>query len=128
MWHPTLLVAAMLALATPTRSSPIEWSEALATARDFVSNLTLSEKIGIVSGGYLPSGPACVGAIGTIPRLGFEGICFSDGPTGYGRSDGVSVFPSGITTAATWDRDLMYQRAVALAEEFKAKGAHVLLG
>ncbi|EEU38300.1 uncharacterized protein NECHADRAFT_77126 [Fusarium vanettenii 77-13-4] len=58
-------------------------------------------------------------------------VCFrphSDGPAGYSRSDGVSVFPSGITVAATWDRDLMYKRGVALGEEFKAKGAHVHFG
>ncbi|KAL0933991.1 uncharacterized protein CTRU02_210790 [Colletotrichum truncatum] len=122
------VVASTIALAMPITSSPIEWSEALTIARDFVSNLTLSEKIGIVSGGYLSPAPACVGAIGAIPRVGFEGICLSDGPTGYSRSDGVSVFPAGITIAATWDRDLMHQRAVALGEEFKAKGAHVLLG
>ncbi|KAJ0319983.1 hypothetical protein COL5a_009892 [Colletotrichum fioriniae] len=47
---------------------------------------------------------------------------------GYSRSDGVSVFPAGISTAATWDKDLMYRRAVALGEEFRAKGAHVHLG
>lgn len=42
--------------------------------------------------------------------------------------DGVSVFPSGITTAATWDESLMYLRGAALGEEFRAKGAHVMLG
>lgn len=86
------------------------------------------EKIGIVSGGYLSPAPACVGSIGPISRLNFSGICFSDGPSGYSRSDGVSVFPSGVIVAATWDRDLAYQRGVALGQEFRAKGAHVLLG
>ncbi|KAH7276218.1 hypothetical protein MRS44_005609 [Fusarium solani] len=70
----------------------------------------------------------CVGAVGGIERLGFDGLCFSDGPAGYSRSDGASVFASGITVAATWDRDLMYKRGVALGEEFRAKGAHVHLG
>jgi beta-glucosidase len=90
--------------------------------------MTLSEKVGVVSGGYLAPGLPCVGSIGPIPRLNFEGICFSDGPSGIARSDGVSVFPAGITVAATWDRDLMYRRAVALGEEARAKGSHVLLG
>ncbi|KAH7123150.1 glycosyl hydrolase family 3 N terminal domain-containing protein [Dactylonectria macrodidyma] len=114
-----------------TASSPpsaLSWKEASKKASRFVSQLDTSETIGLVSGGYLSKGPACVGAIGAIERLGFEGICFADGPSGYARSDGVSVFPSGITVAATWDRQLMYQRAVALGAEFRAKGAHVHLG
>ncbi|KAI2465967.1 glycoside hydrolase family 3 protein [Annulohypoxylon bovei var. microspora] len=109
-------------------STNVSWSDALNKASDFVSNLTLIEKIGVVSGGYLSPGLACVGSIGPISRLGFDGICFSDGPTGVARSDGVSVFSSGITVAATWDRELIYERAVALGEEFRAKGAHVMLG
>lgn len=93
-----------------------------------MSQLTVDEKIGIVSGGYRQPSPACVGSIGGIPRLGFEGICFSDGPAGYSRSDLVSVFASGITVAASWDVDLMFNRGVALGEEFRGKGAHVHLG
>ncbi|KAI1758515.1 glycoside hydrolase family 3 protein [Hypoxylon sp. FL1150] len=104
------------------------WSDALEKAIEFVTNLTLIEKIGVVSGGYFSPGLACVGSIGPITRLDFNGICFSDGPAGVARSDGVSVFPSGITAAATWDRELIYKRAVALGQEFRAKGAHVLLG
>ncbi|THW80088.1 hypothetical protein D6D17_09893 [Aureobasidium pullulans] len=98
-------------------------------ARSFLSQLDTAEKIGLVTGSYGP-GPVlpCVGTISGIPRLNFSGLCYSDGPTGYARSDGVSVFPSGITVAATWDRDLMYQRALAIGEEFRAKGAHVHLG
>lgn len=93
-----------------------------------MSQLTTDEKIGIVSGAYRQPGPACIGQIGSIPRLNFTGICYADGPAGFGRSDGVSVFSSGLATAATWDTDLMYQRGVALGEEFRGKGAHVHLG
>ncbi|THW98371.1 hypothetical protein D6D18_05149 [Aureobasidium pullulans] len=102
---------------------------ALGKAKVFLSQLDTAEKIGLVTGSYGP-GPVlpCVGTIAGIPRLNFSGLCYSDGPTGYARSDGVSVFPSGVTVAATWDRDLMYQRALAIGEEFRAKGAHVHLG
>jgi beta-glucosidase len=112
----------------PALANPLTWPQALTKAQDFVSKLSITEKIGVVSGGYVSPSLPCVGTIGPVPHLGFEGICLSDGPTGYARSDGVSVFPSGITTAATWDRDLMFQRAVALGKEFRAKGAHVILG
>ncbi|KAJ4361240.1 hypothetical protein N0V95_002058 [Ascochyta clinopodiicola] len=127
-------VASVAALLQPTlgdKTSPRSlqaWSDASNKASDFVSQLSVSEKIGIVSGGYAMPALACVGSIGAIERLGFKGLCLSDGPTGYSRSDGVSVFPAGISTAATWDRRLMYERAVALGEEFRGKGAHVHLG
>ncbi|KAJ3570339.1 hypothetical protein NPX13_g5759 [Xylaria arbuscula] len=114
--------------ARASQITPLSWSESQEKASDFVSQLTLNEKIGIVSGGYLSSSLPCVGSIGSISRLNFSGICFSDGPNGVGRSDGISVFPAGITIAATWDRDLMYRRAVAIGEEFRAKGSHVALG
>ncbi|KAI0808779.1 glycoside hydrolase family 3 protein [Xylaria sp. FL0064] len=121
-------VAAMITAAQASVPEPLSWSESLAKANDFVSQLTLSEKVGIVSGGYLSSILPCVGSIGSISRLDFDGICFSDGPAGVAREDGVSTFPPGITVAATWDRDLMYRRAVAMGEEFRAKGSHVALG
>ncbi|KXH56569.1 hypothetical protein CSAL01_12641, partial [Colletotrichum salicis] len=106
----------------------VAWDEASAASKDFVSQLTTVEKIGLVTGDYSSPNLPCVGTIRSIERLEFEGVCYSDGPSGYSRSDGVSVFPAGISTAATWDKDLMFQRAVALGEEFRAKGAHVHLG
>ncbi|CZT25552.1 related to beta-glucosidase 1 precursor [Ramularia collo-cygni] len=116
---PWLLVPAKAALT---------WEAATLKAQDFVSHLSTDEKIGIVSGAYRQPGPACIGQIGSIPRLNFTGICYADGPAGFARSDGVSVFPSGLAAAATWDTELMYERAVAIGEEFRDKGAHVHLG
>ncbi|KAF2261252.1 hypothetical protein CC78DRAFT_608618 [Lojkania enalia] len=110
------------------RRSPYSWFNASEKAVYFVSQLNNTEKIGLVTGSYSSPNLPCVGTIGAIKRLGFKGLCLSDGPSGYARSDGTSVFPSGITTAATWDKSLMYDRAVALGVEFRAKGAHVHLG
>lgn len=106
----------------------LAWEAATEKAQDFVSQLSTDEKIGIVSGAYRQPGPSCIGQIGAIPRLNFTGICYADGPAGFGRSDGVSVFPSGLSAAATWDTSLMYERGVALGEEFRGKGANVHLG
>ncbi|KAG5654869.1 hypothetical protein KAF25_010993 [Fusarium avenaceum] len=106
----------------------LPWEDASDQAREFVAKLNTTEKIGIVTGGYRMDGPACVGTIGKVERLGFQGRCFSDGPSGYTRSDGASVFSSGLTAAASWDRRLIYERAVAIGEEFRAKGSHVILG
>lgn len=71
---------------------------------------------------------SCIGNIAGVERLGFKGLCMQDGPVGVGRADLASLFPAGLSAAATWDRGLIYQRGLAMAEEFKAKGAHVMLG
>ncbi|GKT93493.1 LOW QUALITY PROTEIN: beta-glucosidase 2 [Colletotrichum tofieldiae] len=70
----------------------------------------------------------CIGVIAPVPRLGFKGICMLDGPSAVNRADLVSVFPSGMAAAATWDREMIYRRGFALGEEFKGKGGHVILG
>ncbi|PMD28781.1 glycoside hydrolase family 3 protein [Hyaloscypha variabilis F] len=103
-----------------------DWQAASQKALAFVAQLNLTEKASMVTGTSLSG--ACVGNIAAIERLGFSGICVSDGPTAVNRYDLVSVFPAGIAAAASWDRDLMYQRGLLLGAEFKAKGTHVGLG
>lgn len=70
----------------------------------------------------------CVGNVGTVPRLGLNSYCMQDSPVGIRFADWVSVFPSGQTTAATFDRGLMYQRGLAIGQENRAKGVTVILG
>ncbi|KAF9873383.1 beta-glucosidase 2 [Colletotrichum karsti] len=102
------------------------WDAAAQMAKDLVSQLTLDEKVTMITGNS--SAGSCIGVITAIPRLGFPGLCMLDGPASINRVDLVSVFPSGITAAATFDRDLIYRRGHALGEEFKGKGGHVMLG
>ncbi|KAH7317084.1 beta-glucosidase [Stachybotrys elegans] len=99
------------------------WEDALQKARDFVAQLTLEEKADMVTG---QPGP-CVGNIVAIPRLGFNGICLHDGPLAIRVADYASVFMAGVSAASTWDREILYQRGLAMGREFKAKGAHVAL-
>ncbi|CAN9255447.1 unnamed protein product [Alternaria alternata] len=124
----SLPVCSVWAVNTPVRV-PLSWTEATVKATHFVSQLNTTEKIGLVTGSY-GSSPAlpCVGTLVAIERLNYTDLCLSDGPAGLSRSDGVSVFASGITVAATWDRRLMYERGLAIGQEFRAKGAHVHLG
>ena len=89
-----------------------------------MSQLTLQEKAFLVTG---TTGP-CVGNIGSIPRLGFNGLCLQDGPLAIRVADYASVFPAGLTVAASWDRNLARTRGQQLGDEFKKKGAHVILG
>ncbi|KUJ08698.1 beta-glucosidase-related glycosidase [Mollisia scopiformis] len=102
----------------------IGWEEALIKAKAFVAQLTLEEKSDMVTG---TPGP-CVGNIAPIDRLGFAGLCFQDGPLAIRVADYASVFPAGVSTAASFDRELMHERGLALGAEFRGKGAHVYLG
>lgn len=97
---------------------------ALAKARDWVSKLTLEEKSAMTTGAPGP----CVGNIIPIPRLGFSGLCLQDGPLAIRVANYASVFQAGVTTAASFDRALMYERGQMMGAEFKGKGAHVALG
>jgi beta-glucosidase len=93
-------------------------------AKSFVQQLTLEEKCNMISD---IRGP-CVANILPIPRLNLTSFCFQDTPCGVG--DGVlhsTTFAAGIHTAATCDRDLFYQRAVAIGKELQGKGIHVAL-
>ena len=67
----------------------------------------------------------CVGIIAAVPRLGLPEMCLDDGPIGVRSAHGVSQFPAGVTTAATWDRELTYLRAKAMGEEFYDQGVHI---
>ncbi|KAK3115652.1 hypothetical protein LTR53_004805 [Teratosphaeriaceae sp. CCFEE 6253] len=100
------------------------WAAAFQQASNFVSQLTLEEKAGLVTG---TPGP-CVGNIGPIERLGFDGLCLQDGPLAIRAVTYASVFPAGLTVAASWDRDLAHQRGVDMAQEFRDKGSHIALG
>ncbi|RAR15467.1 glycoside hydrolase family 3 protein [Stemphylium lycopersici] len=103
---------------------PSRWGQALDMARDFVGQLTLEEKAGMVTG---TAGP-CVGNIAPVSRLNFSGLCLQDGPLAIRQAVFASVFPAQLSVAASWDRSLARQRALFMGKEFRAKGAHVLLG
>ncbi|KAH8675245.1 beta2 tomatinase [Xylariales sp. PMI_506] len=105
-----------------------DWEVASLKADQFIAELTMTEKVSMVTGAELNGAVACIGNIVAIPRLNFSGLCLSDGPTAVNRADLVSIFPAGLTTAATWDKSLMYQRGLALGAEFRGKGVQVGMG
>ncbi|KAK5019822.1 hypothetical protein LTR39_000107 [Cryomyces antarcticus] len=109
---------------SPNATGAGGWQNALSRANAFVSQLTLEEKARMVTG---TTGP-CVGNIAPIPRVGFNGLCLHDGPLAIREAVYASVFPAGVTTAASWDRGLMHQRGIYMGEEFRGKGAHIALG
>lgn len=92
---------------------------------DLIAQLTLEEKVSMLAG---------ADNWHTVPieRLGIPAIKTTDGPNGARGSQqrggpSSACFPVGVALAATWNPDLVRQVGQALAEEVKAKGAHILL-
>ncbi|KAH7382328.1 beta-glucosidase [Pyrenochaeta sp. MPI-SDFR-AT-0127] len=104
-----------------------DWDAAYAKAQAFVKQLTLLEKVNLTTGTGWES-EACVGNVGSIPRLGFDSICMQDSPLGIRFADYVSAFPAGGTIAASWDRGEFYRRGHQMGSEHRAKGVDVQLG
>lgn len=58
-----------------------DWAQAYSRAKAFVAQLTLLEKVNLTTGvGW--EGEACVGNVGSIPRLAFRALCMQDSPLG----------------------------------------------
>ncbi|KAE8147311.1 putative beta-glucosidase F [Aspergillus avenaceus] len=103
------------------------WASAYQKAHTVVSKMTLVEKVNLTTGTGIFMGP-CAGQTGSAPRVGIPSLCLHDSPLGIRNSDHNTAFPPGITVGATFDKDLMYERGVALGEEARGKGINVLLG
>jgi beta-glucosidase len=96
-----------------------------AKIKDLISQMTLEEKIKMLSGKDLWH---------TIPndRLGILSMKVTDGPNGargaLGDLGPTSVcVPVGVALAATWNPELIFRVGQVLGEETKIKGAHILL-
>ena len=98
-----------------------------------ISQMTLDEKISLCSG-------LDFWRLKSIERLGIPTVMVSDGPHGLRKqSDDVEYtdinnsieaicFPSGVTTACSFDRDLLYRLGDLLGEECQSENVAVLLG
>jgi beta-glucosidase len=97
-----------------TATGGIAWKSAFARAKSLVDQMTVEEKVTVVTG---QTGP-CEGNTGAVERLGVPSMCLQDGPAGPRPIIGSSQFSAGVAAAATWDRDLIYQRGHAMGQEF----------
>ncbi|KAF4784956.1 beta-glucosidase [Colletotrichum scovillei] len=130
VFTPGIGVAA-LAQSPPVFPSPLGrgkgiWKNAYERATNLVSQLTLEEKVNITRG--FAGDNTCAGNTGSIPRLGWPGMCLHDAGNGVRATDLVNSYPSAIHVGASWDRNLTYQRGYYMGQEFKSKGVNVLLG
>ncbi len=90
-----------------------------------LAKMTLEEKASLLAGADLWHTVA-------VPRLGIPQIKVTDGPNGARGAEGDSApgavcFPCGVALGATWNTELVKEIGKALADEVKAKGAHILL-
>ncbi|KAF6798172.1 cel3e secreted beta-glucosidase [Colletotrichum sojae] len=103
-----------------------KWKDAYASARKLVGEMTLEEKANITRG--YAGDNTCAGNTGSVPRLGWPGMCLHDAGNGVRATDLVNSYPSALHIGATWDKNLTYHRGYWMGLEFKAKGVNVLLG
>ena len=110
------------------RHSPVQrrtWDQAITMAKAFVAQLTLEEKCNMTAA----VDGTCDHNVIPIPRINFGGLCLQDSPNGVANSAlHATAFADGIHIAASWDRDLFYQRGAAIGKELQGKGIHMVLG
>ena len=102
---------------------------------ELVAQLTVDEKLRMLAGDLPVRDVVHMGrhynerpyVAAAVPRLGLEGICFTDGPRGVviGRS---TEFPVAMARAATFDPDLEERIGDAIGVEARAQGANLFAG
>ncbi|KAL4905253.1 putative beta-glucosidase E [Aspergillus multicolor] len=112
---------------TPKGGTLQHWAESYEKAAKMVERMTLIEKVNVTTGTGWQMG-MCVGNTGPAELVRFPSLCLQDGPLGIRFADHITAFPAGITTGATWNRDLMRQRGAAIGLESRMKGVNVILG
>lgn len=129
----------VITLAADTTGSPDE------RAATMLAQMMQDEKLGLLMGyfgeSFAPGNytrhaearPGSAGYVPGIPRLGIPGQWQSDAGIGVAMQGGAQVkrprtaLPSGIATAATWDRALGFAGGAMIGREARADGFNVLL-
>ena len=95
-------------------------------AAKLVSQMTLDEKIGLISGktdGFHTF---------AVPRLGIPSVQMADGPQGVRNVSGKNVqstfYPCGISAAASWNRDAVREMGAGIGCAARAHGVQIMLG
>lgn len=90
-------------------------------AQELVSKMTLEEKCDYI-------GAATSFVLRGVDRLGIPEIRMADGPRGIRNNTTSTLYPSGILTAATFNRELAERLGHGLGKDAKARGVAILLG
>lgn len=92
-------------------------------AEDLASRMTLDEKIDLLSG-YNDF------FLHPCERLGIPAFEMADGPLGiasWGLFGRATAYPSALSIAASWNRDLAAATGSAYADDWRARGIHLML-
>ena len=112
----------------------LSWDEAYAKANAFVEKLTLEEKMSFMYGinNMILFDAIYAGKIEPFKNsngANFNGMILNDAPSGVRFAEGTSIsWQAGINTAATFDKQLIYDIGHAQGKEFHDKGINVALG
>jgi len=95
-------------------------------AASLLERLTLEEKAALCAG-------ASMWLTTPVPRLGIPALKLSDGPIGVRGGSFVggptsACFPNASALGATWSPEALEEMGVALGQEARSKGVHVVLG
>lgn len=116
-------------MTTPKSTSTLTSADYLSKAKVLVEEMKLEEKALLLSGdGWWQTH--------AVARLGIPSISLSDGPHGLRKVEGsglptsvaATCFPTASALASSWDRELIREVGVALAEECQAHDVQILLG
>ncbi|KAL1528575.1 hypothetical protein AB1Y20_009916 [Prymnesium parvum] len=137
----TVMLFDMSAPHAAAQTSWANWTDvhmtAEARAAALVAQMTSEEKFRLVQGvgwrAWVRHHGVYHGTTLAVPRLGIPSIHMQDAGQGWATTDRrmldkVTSWPSALAVAATWDADLVELWAIAIAREFKRKGANTLLG
>jgi len=103
------------------------WAQAWAKAKAKIASFSLEEKVNVTTGvGW--EGGRCVGNTPAILSQNFPGLCLEDSPLGVRNADFVTSFPTGINTAASFNRRLIRLRGLLMGREHVGKGVNIALG
>ncbi|KAL7269224.1 hypothetical protein RUND412_008119 [Rhizina undulata] len=112
---------------SPKGGTSRNWEDSYKKAQKLVEKMSLVEKVNVTTGVGWAQG-FCVGNTGPALDVGFPSLCLQDGPLGLRFADHATAWPAGLTTGATWNRDLMRKRGALHALEARLKGVNVILG
>eukprot|EP00441_Pelagodinium_beii_P041085 CAMPEP_0197632234 /NCGR_PEP_ID=MMETSP1338-20131121/9080_1 /TAXON_ID=43686 ORGANISM="Pelagodinium beii, Strain RCC1491" /NCGR_SAMPLE_ID=MMETSP1338 /ASSEMBLY_ACC=CAM_ASM_000754 /LENGTH=725 /DNA_ID=CAMNT_0043203787 /DNA_START=62 /DNA_END=2239 /DNA_ORIENTATION=+ len=116
----------------------LSWGEARAKAATTVAQLERNELKQIIRGSHFaatgsPDVGFYVGNTPAIHRLGIPALKMQDAAQGFRatepKTDGTTTaWPCMLALASTWDEELVGLVAASIGDEFKGKGANVILG
>ena len=98
--------------------------------KDLLEKLTLEEKASLCTG------KDCW-HLNSVERMDIPGVTLTDGPHGLSlrKPDGdlrksvtATCYPSAVTTACSWDRDLLFRMGQAMGQECLKENVSIILG